>query len=263
MLRVRAFHQDDAHIFCREEQINAEALAFCELLKTVYKDLGFTDIHVKFSDRPATRAGEDADWDKAEAALKEAALAAGLTFTLNPGEGAFYGPKLEFALRDALGRDWQCGTIQCDFVLPKRLGATYVAEDGSKQHPVMLHRAIVGSLERFLGILIEHTAGHLPLWLSPVPVVIATITDEAKEYAEELAAALREQEIGVTVDSRNEKINYKVREHSLTKTPFIWAVGKNEVAQQTVAVRRLGAEGQQVLAKVEAIAQLQTATAIP
>lgn len=263
MLRVRAFHQDDAHIFCREEQINSEALAFCELLKTVYKDLGFTDIHVKFSDRPATRAGDDADWDKAEAALKEAALAAGLNFTLNPGEGAFYGPKLEFALRDALGRDWQCGTIQCDFVLPKRLGATYVAEDGSKQHPVMLHRAIVGSLERFLGILIEHTAGHLPLWLSPVPVVVATITDEAKAYAEELAAVLRDHDIGVVVDSRNEKINYKVREHSLTKTPFIWAVGKNEVAQQTVAVRRLGAEGQQVLTRAEAIAQLQTVTAIP
>jgi len=211
LMRVRAFVQDDAHIFCTEDQVKSETKAFIELLRTVYKDLGFNDVKVKFSDRPPVRAGSDETWDRAENALKEATLAAGLDWELNPGEGAFYGPKLEFVLRDAIGRDWQCGTLQADFVLPERLDAEYVGEDGQKHRPVMLHRAILGSFERFIGILIENYAGKLPLWLTPLQVVVATITSDADDYAREVAKTLQKAGLRVETDLRNEKINYKVR----------------------------------------------------
>jgi threonyl-tRNA synthetase len=255
-MRVRAFTQDDAHIFCTEDQITAETEAFCTLLQSVYADFGFTDVAVKFSDRPPTRAGNDTTWDKAENALRVAAKAAGLDVKLNPGEGAFYGPKLEFVLRDAIGRDWQCGTLQVDFVLPERLDANYIGEDGVKHRPVMLHRAILGSFERFIGILIEHYAGRLPLWLAPVQVVVATITSEADGYAAEVAENLRAQGLRAIVDVRNEKINYKVREHSLAKVPVMAVVGRNEVEARTVALRRLGAKDQEVLALADAAHRL-------
>src|SRR6185503_15019918 len=247
IMRVRAFTQDDAHIFCTEPQIEAESVAFCDLLRKIYKDLGFPDFFVKFSDRPAVRAGSDAVWDQAEGALKSAAKAAGLELQLNPGEGAFYGPKLEFVLRDAIGRDWQCGTLQVDFVLPERLGAEYVAEDGSRKMPVMLHRAIFGSFERMIGILIEHYAGRFPLWMAPTQAVVATIVSDADSYAEEVAAKLRAAGMRVEVDSSNQKINYKVREHSLAHVPLILAVGRRDMENKTVAVRRLGSEKQEVL----------------
>jgi threonyl-tRNA synthetase len=263
LMRVRAFTQDDAHIFCTEDQITSETLAFCSLLQSVYSDFGFTDVAVKFSDRPAVRAGEDATWDKAEGALLEAVGAAGLDYTLNPGEGAFYGPKLEFVLRDAIGRDWQCGTLQVDFVLPERLDAEYVGEDGQKHRPVMLHRAILGSFERFIGILIEHYAGRMPLWLAPVQAVVATITEAADGYAKEVHAALAEAGIRAECDLRNEKINYKVREHSLAKVPAIFVVGANEIENRTVAVRRLGGRSQEVLALQEAVDRLKRESAPP
>lgn len=240
IMRVRQFIQDDAHIFCTEDQIVSETKTFCDLLKSVYKDFGFTDILVKFSDRPEVRAGSDEIWDKAEAALRDAAEEAGLDLEINPGEGAFYGPKLEFVLRDAIGRDWQCGTLQADFVLPERLDASYMGEDGEKHRPVMLHRAILGSLERFIGILIENYAGRLPLWLSPVHAVICTITNEADEYALEVQKALAAKGLNVEVDTRNEKINYKVREHSHAKVPLILALGKREAEEKTASVRRIG-----------------------
>jgi len=240
IMRVRQFIQDDAHIFCTEDQIVSETKIFCDLLKSVYKDFGFTDILVKFSDRPEVRAGSDAIWDKAEAALREAAEEAGLALEVNPGEGAFYGPKLEFVLRDAIGRDWQCGTLQADFVLPERLDASYMGEDGEKHRPVMLHRAILGSLERFIGILIENYAGRLPLWLSPVHAVVCTITNEADDYAKEVKAALEAKGLIVDLDTRNEKINYKVREHSHAKVPMILALGKREAEEKTASVRRIG-----------------------
>ncbi|MCC9622762.1 threonine--tRNA ligase [Thalassospira sp. MA62] len=240
IMRVRQFIQDDAHIFCTEDQIVSETKIFCDLLKSVYKDFGFTDILVKFSDRPEVRAGSDAIWDKAEAALREAAEEAGLALEVNPGEGAFYGPKLEFVLRDAIGRDWQCGTLQADFVLPERLDASYMGEDGEKHRPVMLHRAILGSLERFIGILIENYAGRLPLWLSPVHAVICTITNEADDYAQEVKKILSAKGLNVEVDTRNEKINYKVREHSHAKVPLILALGKREAEEKTASVRRIG-----------------------
>jgi threonyl-tRNA synthetase len=255
-MRVRAFTQDDAHIFCTEDQITEETRAFCDLLMSVYADCGFTDVVVKFADRPEVRAGEDATWDKAEAALTAAVEAAGLEYTLNPGEGAFYGPKLEFVLRDAIGRDWQCGTLQVDFVLPERLDAAYVAEDGAKHRPVMLHRAILGSFERFIGILIEHYAGRMPLWLAPMQVVVATITSEADDYAREVAAALAGAGLRAETDLRNEKIGYKVREHSVAKTPVMLVVGANEVADRQVAMRRLGGKQQENLALDEAIDRL-------
>ena len=220
LMRVRAFTQDDAHIFCTPDQIVSETKKFCDLLKDVYKDLGFEKIRIKFSDRPEVRAGSDEIWDQAESALKEASEAAGLEFTLNPGEGAFYGPKLEFVLTDAIGRDWQCGTLQADFVLPERLGATYIAEDGSKKHPVMLHRAILGSFERFIGILIENYAGKFPVWLAPVQTVVTTITEKHNNYAEKICTQLKEKGIRCETDTRNEKISYKVREHSLPKNPL-------------------------------------------
>jgi len=257
IMRVRAFVQDDAHIFCTPTQITTETKAFCQLLQRVYKDLGFDHISVKFSDRPEKRAGSDEVWDQAEQALREATLETGLEFILNPGEGAFYGPKLEFCLRDAIGREWQCGTFQVDFVLPQRLEAYYVGEDGQKHHPVMLHRAILGSLERFLGVLIEHYAGKFPLWLAPTQVAIATVTDESQGYAQEVTDLLKSYDLRVESDLRNEKINYKIRELSLAKVPYIFVVGKREAQERTVAIRRLGGEAQEILALEDAIAKLR------
>ena len=237
LMRVRAFTQDDAHIFCTEDQVNAETVAFCTLLREVYRDFGFDDVRVKFSDRPAKRAGSDATWDKAEAALKSAVEAAGLDYVLNPGEGAFYGPKLEFVLRDAIGRDWQCGTLQVDFVLPERLGAEYVAEDGQRPRPVMLHRAILGSFERFIGILIENYAGRLPVWLAPVQAVIMNITDRSADFVRVCAESLKNQGVRVECDLRNEKVGYKIREHTLKRVPYLLVAGDREVAAKTLAVR--------------------------
>ncbi len=263
IMRVRAFTQDDAHIFCTEKQITAETIAFCDLLKSVYKDFGFTDVVVKFSDRPPVRAGSDAVWDQAEGALLDAAKAAGLETIRNPGEGAFYGPKLEFVLRDAIGRDWQCGTLQVDFVLPERLGAQYVGEDGQNHRPVMLHRAILGSLERFIGVLIEHYAGKFPLWLAPLQVVVATITNDADAYATEVANRLTAAGLRVSLDLSNEKIGYKVREHSLAKVPVLLAIGRKEAETHTVAIRRLGSQAQETLALDEAATRLAAEAATP
>ena len=257
IMRVRAFTQDDAHIFCTEDQITSESVRFCELLQTIYADFGFTDVRVKFSDRPDVRAGEDDVWDRAESALTDACDAAKLETTLNPGEGAFYGPKLEFVLRDAIGRDWQCGTLQVDFVLPDRLDAEYVAEDGSRKRPVMLHRAVLGSIERWIGILIEQYAGRMPPWLAPVQIVVASITDSANDYAEQVARTAEAMGLRVERDFRNEKISYKVREHSVMKVPFILAVGGREAEASTVALRRLGSNDQQVLDMKEALSTLR------
>ena len=253
IMRVRAFTQDDAHIFCTEDQINAESVSFCNLLLDIYRDFGFQDVRVKFSDRPEVRAGDDATWDRAEAALREATAAANIETTLNPGEGAFYGPKLEFVLTDAIGRDWQCGTLQVDFVLPDRLDAEYVAEDGSRQRPVMLHRAILGSLERWIGILIEEHAGRMPPWLAPVQCVVAPITEAANGYARRVIEALTAAGLRVNADLRNEKISYKVREHSVAKVPYIIAVGGREEEAETVALRRLGSEKQETLALYDVV----------
>jgi len=261
IMRIRGFVQDDAHIFCTEDQITSETVDFCSLLKDVYKAFGFTEIKVKFSDRPAKRAGEDATWDKA--ALKDAVNTAGLEYTLNPGEGAFYGPKLEFVLRDAIGRDWQCGTLQVDFVLPERLDATYIAPDGSKQRPVMLHRAILGSLERFIGILIEEFSGKFPLWLAPTQVVVATITEAADGYAREIHGKLLKAGLRAELDLRNEKINYKVRDHSMHKIPVMFVVGAKEQETQGVSIRRLGSEQQKVMAFSEAMAALLDEAKMP
>jgi len=263
IMRVRAFTQDDAHIFVTADQITAESIRFCDLLRSVYRDLGFEQVRVKFSDRPAQRAGSDEVWDKAERALQDAANAAKLQTQLNPGEGAFYGPKLEFVLEDAIGRDWQCGTLQVDLVLPERLGATYVAEDGQKHHPVMLHRAILGSFERFIGVLIEHYAGKLPLWLAPVQGVVATIVSDADGYAHDAAAKMRAAGLRVETDLRNEKIGYKVREHALAKVPLLFAVGRREASEQTVALRRLGSDAQETLALDDAIARIAKEAAVP
>ena len=256
IMRVRAFTQDDAHIFCTEAQIADETVRFVALLSSVYRDFGFDTFRVKFSDRPESRAGSDETWDRAEGALKEACLTAGVAYELNPGEGAFYGPKLEFVLRDAIGRDWQCGTLQVDFVLPERLDAEYVGEDGARARPVMLHRAVLGSFERFLGILIEQYAGRFPLWLAPVQVVVATIVSDAAAYAEEVAGALRAAGLQVRADVRNEKINAKVREHSLAHVPLLLVVGRREAEQRTVALRRLGGDAQEVLGLDAAIAAI-------
>ncbi|MEQ8709854.1 MAG: threonine--tRNA ligase [Rhodospirillales bacterium] len=263
IMRVRAFTQDDAHIFCTEDQITSETKIFCDLLISIYKDLGFEEVHVRFSDRPEVRAGSDAIWDKAEDALREAIEAAGLPYTMNPGEGAFYGPKLEFVLRDAIGREWQCGTHQVDFVLPERLDASYVGEDGGKHRPVMLHRAILGSFERFIGILIEQYAGKFPLWLAPQQIVVATITSEADDYAREVTAVLRRAGLRADADLRNEKINYKVREHSVKKVPVILVVGAREGEDRTVAMRRLGGKAQEVLALDEAVRKLTDEARMP
>ena len=263
LMRVRAFTQDDAHIFCTEDQITEESKTVCDLILSIYKDFGFSDVVIKFSDRPTKRVGEDKIWDKAETALKEAMEATGLKYSLNPGEGAFYGPKLEFVLRDAIGRDWQCGTLQVDLNLPGRLGATYVAEDGNKKTPVMLHRALFGSLERFAGILIEHYAGHLPLWLAPTQVVIATITSDTDNYAKEVKDQLIKKGFRTEVDIRNEKIGYKIREHSNMKIPLIVAVGKNENENKTVSVRRLGSNNTETETLENFLQKLQKETKSP
>jgi threonyl-tRNA synthetase len=263
IMRVRAFTQDDAHIFCTEAQIASETVRFVGLLASIYSDFGFPEFSVKFSDRPDMRVGSDAVWDHAEAALKEACATAGVEYTLNPGEGAFYGPKLEFVLRDAIGRDWQCGTLQVDFNLPELLDAEYVAEDGSRRRPVMLHRAILGSFERFLGILIEQYAGRFPLWLAPVQAVVATIVSDADAYAEEVAGMLRKAGLAVEIDLSNQKINAKVREHSLAHVPVLLIVGRREAEQRTVAVRRLGGEAQEVLPLDEAVRRLADEATAP
>ena len=242
LMRVRAFTQDDAHIFCTEDQITSECKIVCDLILSIYKDFGFEDVRIKFSDRPEKRVGSDTIWDKSEKALKDAMEITGLKYTLNPGEGAFYGPKLEFVLRDAIGRDWQCGTLQVDLNLPRRLGATFIDENGQKKTPVMLHRALFGSLERFTGILIEHYAGHLPLWLSPIQVIIATITSESDDYGYEVVKDLKSLGIRTELDVRNEKIGYKIREHSNAKIPIIIAIGKKEKEEKSVSVRRLGSK---------------------
>ena len=263
IMRVRAFTQDDAHIFCTEDQITAESVEFCALLQSIYADFGFTDVRVKFSDRPEVRAGDDATWDKAEKALTDACSAANLETTLNPGEGAFYGPKLEFVLRDAIGRDWQCGTLQVDFVLPERLDAEYVGEDGNRHRPVMLHRAILGSMERWIGILIEQYSGRMPNWLAPVQIVVASITDSANDYAEQVARTAEAMGLRVERDFRNEKISYKVREHSVMKVPFILAVGGREAEAGSVALRRLGSNEQTVLDMKEALTMLRDESLAP
>jgi threonyl-tRNA synthetase len=263
LMRVRAFTQDDAHIFCTEDQINSETVIFCELLSSIYKDLGFEDFVVKFSDRPEVRAGTDETWDKAETALKEAVEITGIEYSLNPGEGAFYGPKLEFVLRDAIGRDWQCGTLQVDFVLPERLDASYIGEDDKRHRPVMLHRAVIGSFERFLAILIEHYGGRFPLWLAPVQIVVAPITSDADDYGRQVQAALKSAGLRTEIDLRNEKINYKIREHSLAKVPVIAVVGRREAEEGTVALRRLGSKEQQFLTLDDAVARLREESASP
>ncbi|MSO99157.1 MAG: threonine--tRNA ligase [Rhodospirillaceae bacterium] len=263
LMRVRAFVQDDAHIFCTEDQIKSETKGFIDLLRTVYADLGFNDVRVLFSDRPPVRAGDDTIWDKAEGALRDATSAAGLETKLNSGDGAFYGPKLDFILRDAIGREWQCGTFQVDFVLPERLGAEYVGEDGAKHRPVMLHRAILGSMERFMGVLIENYAGKFPMWLAPLQVVVATITSDANAYAQDVAKTLQKAGLRVETDLRNEKINYKVREHSLAKVPIIAVVGMKEAEGRSVALRRLGGNSQEILALAEATDRLTVECAMP
>src|ERR1700719_3128607 len=258
LMRVRAFTQDDAHIFITEQQIAEETLKVNNMILSIYEDFGFSDVTIKFSDRPDKRIGDDAVWDKAEAALMAALKAAGRPWSLNKGEGAFYGPKLEYVLRDAIGRDWQCGTVQVDLNMPGRLGAFYIDEHSNKVTPVMLHRAMFGSLERFTGIMIEHYAGHLPLWLSPLQGVIATITSDADDYAREVIAAAQRSGLRVEGDLRNEKINYKVREHSLAKVPVLLVVGRKKAAERTVSIRRLGSDGQQVMpldAALEKLAQ--------
>ena len=249
LLRVRAFTQDDAHIFCTEDQITDETLSVTNLILEIYKDLGFKNVILKYSDRPEKRVGDDSIWDKSEAALLTAIKKSKLEYTINKGEGAFYGPKIEFVLRDAIGRDWQCGTLQVDLNLPERLGASYVSKDGSKKVPVMLHRALFGSLERFIGILIENYAGKLPFWLSPSQAVVCSITEENNNYVKKLFEDLFKEGIKCEMDLRNEKINYKVREHSLAKIPYIIVCGKKEVAENTVTVRRLGSDKQEVMKK--------------
>ena len=263
IMRVRGFTQDDGHIFCREDQIEEETAIYIEFLRNVYKDLGFDSFKVKFSDRPETRAGSDEVWDKAEEALLSATRNAGIEPELNPGEGAFYGPKLEFVLTDAIGRDWQCGTHQVDFVLPERLDATYIGEDGAKHRPVMLHRATLGSFERFIGILIESHAGKLPFWLAPRQVVVASIVSDANDYVHEVVAALNAAGVRAEADIRNEKINYKVREHSLSKVPAILAIGMKEVEERTVSVRRLGQKQSSVQALDVVVADLSVEATAP
>ncbi|PZO87580.1 MAG: threonine--tRNA ligase [Micavibrio aeruginosavorus] len=263
LMRVRQFTQDDAHIFCREDQILEESIKFCELTKAIYKDLGFDNYIVKLETRPENRIGSDALWDKAEAGLQQALEKLGMEYEISPGDGAFYGPKLAFIIRDAIGREWGCGTLQLDFNLPERLDALYTAEDGSRQRPVMLHRAILGSIERWIGIMIENYAGKLPLWLAPVQCVVATITSEADGYGQEVLRELRAKGIRAELDIRNEKINYKVRDHSLQKVPYLFVVGKREAEERNVAIRRLGSDAQSVINVDVAIEDLVTAAAAP
>ncbi len=258
LMRVRGFTQDDAHIFCTEEQITEECKVVCDLILSIYKDFGFTDIYIKFSDRPNKRVGSDDIWDKSEKALKIAIEATGLNYTNNIGEGAFYGPKIEFVLRDAIGRDWQCGTLQVDLNLPGRLGASFIGEDGQKHTPVMLHRALFGSIERFIGILIENYSGKLPLWLAPVQVVIATIVTEANSYAKKVFDELKDNQIRCELDIRNEKISYKIREHSLVKIPIILVIGKKEVEEEMISIRKIGSKDIEVLSKIDFIKKIST-----
>lgn len=263
IMRIRGFVQDDAHIFCTPDQIISETKSFCDLLKGIYQDLGFENFKVRFSDRPEKRAGTDELWDKAEQALKDATQAAGIEFSLNPGEGAFYGPKLEFVLKDCIGREWQCGTLQVDYCIPERLDATYIGENGQKHRPVMIHRAVLGSMERFIGVLIEHYAGKFPLWLAPVQVVVASVTNDSNEYAISVYEQLKTKGIRAELDIRNEKIPYKVREHSLQKIPYIFVVGKREAEEKNVAIRKLGGEQQNVMALDQAMQDLlQEANAV-
>jgi threonyl-tRNA synthetase len=257
IMRVRGFTQDDAHIFCTEDQINSETETFCNLLQEVYKELGFTEVAVKVATRPALRAGTDETWDKAEASLQDAVTRAGLKYEVAPGEGAFYGPKLEFHLKDCIGRSWQCGTLQLDFVLPERLDANYIGADGNKHRPVMLHRAILGTFERFIGILIEQYAGKFPLWLSPVQATVVTVTSDANDYAVEIQNTLREMGVRASIDIGNDQISYKIRNYSMQKVPVIIAVGKREVEERTVSIRRLGSEKQESLAFAELIAKMR------
>ena len=247
LMRVRAFTQDDAHIFCTEDQVTEESKIVCDLILSIYKDFGFEKISIKFSDRPEKRVGSDEIWDKSELALKKAVEATGLEYTYNPGEGAFYGPKLEFVLRDAIGRDWQCGTLQVDLNMPERLGGTFIGEDGQKHHPVMLHRALFGSLERFTGILLEHYAGNLPLWLTPVQAVVAPITSEIDNYAIEIFDELKLNGVRVNLDTRNEKINYKIRDNSLQKIPYMLIVGKQEQENKSISIRQFGSKDQEII----------------
>ena len=263
LLRVRAFTQDDAHIFCSEDQITSECLEVTNLILDIYKDLGFENVILKYADRPDVRVGDDEVWDKAEASLLEAVKASKLEYSINKGEGAFYGPKIEFVLRDAIGRDWQCGTLQVDLNLPGRLDASYIDRDGTKKVPVMLHRALFGSLERFIGILIENYAGKLPFWLSPNQVVIMPIAEENNEYVKKLFEDLFKEGIKCEVDLRNQKINYKIREHSLAKVPLILVCGKKEVSDNTVTVRRLGSEKQEVIKRDQIIKDILAANKLP
>jgi threonyl-tRNA synthetase len=263
LMRVRAFTQDDAHVFITEAQMAEESLKINDLILSIYEDFGFSDVTIKFSDRPEQRIGDDAVWDKAEAALLAALKASARPWTLNRGEGAFYGPKLEYVLRDAIGRDWQCGTVQVDLNMPGRLGAFYIDEHSNKVTPVMLHRAMFGSLERFTGILLEHHAGHLPLWLSPLQAMVATITADADDYARKVVAVAAAAGLRVEEDLRNEKINLKVREHSLAKVPALLVVGRKEAADGTVSIRRLGKEGQTVITLDAALAALASEAVPP
>ena len=263
LMRVRNFVQDDAHIFCTEDQIESETISFCKLLQDVYRELGFEEVSIMYADRPEQRVGEDEIWDKAENALLNASKATGIPFDVNSGDGAFYGPKLDFYLHDAIGRKWQCGTLQVDFNMPGRLGANYIGEDNEKHTPVMLHRAILGSLERFTGILIEHYEGRFPVWLAPIQVVVATITSKADKYAHKIEEKFIEKGIRVILDSRNEKINYKVREHSVNKIPFIFVVGVNEMNDGTVAIRKLGSDKQEILSIQDSVDLILKETAAP
>ena len=263
LMRVRNFVQDDAHIFCTEDQIESETISFCKLLQDVYSELGFEEVSIMYADRPDQRVGEDEIWDKAENALLNASKATGIPFDVNSGDGAFYGPKLDFYLHDAIGRKWQCGTLQVDFNMPGRLGANYIGEDNEKHTPVMLHRAILGSLERFTGILIEHYEGRFPVWLAPIQVVVATITSKADKYAHKIEEKFIEKGIRVILDSRNEKINYKVREHSVNKIPFIFVVGVNEMNDGTVAIRKLGSDKQEILSIQDSVNLILKETAAP
>ena len=263
LMRVRAFTQDDAHIFCTKDQIVSETKQFCKLLMDVYKDFGFENIVIKFSDRPENRAGSDEVWDQAENSLIDAVEAAGYDYELNPGEGAFYGPKLEFILRDAIGRDWQCGTLQVDFVLPDRLDANYIGEDGLKHRPVMLHRAVLGSFERFIGILIENYSGKLPYWLNPIHVVIVNLNDDCLEYAKELQKKLDKLSIRTLLDDRNEKINYKVREHAMQKVPFTVVIGNREIETHTISLRTLGSTNQETIKIKDFVEKIKNSCSMP
>ena len=256
LMRVRAFTQDDAHIFCTENQITEECISVCNLILSIYKDFGFKNISIKFSDRPEKRVGSDDIWEKSEKALKKAIDASGLSYSYNPGEGAFYGPKLEFVLRDAIGRDWQCGTLQVDLNLPERLSANYIGEDGSKHFPVMLHRALFGSLERFIGILLEHHAGKLPLWLAPIQIVIANITSSAECYAKEIFELFKQNSLRTELDTRNEKIGYKIREHSTAKIPILFIIGNKEMEEKTISIRRLGSDKTETLSIEDSLSKL-------